>query len=353
MLTSDSDCYYTPPRLAAEMVASLGTTRLAAILDSACGTGELLTAAEQLYPNARLFGIDRDGATIARLRRRKPNWRLLIGDALEVSTWRRRVNGSAMSPADALLLNPPFSMGAAKATEVVAWTHDIQCSLAMAHVLRALEQSCAKVATAVVPESWAYADRDSSARKLIGSQYNVDLVRALKSSTFHGARANGLVVRFEQRSRPGAVVRSNNKKIALSPTAVDVIRGGLPVFQHRRSIRGIPYIHSTALRKIAERKGIDQLPTVHAIPRGLVDGHVVLVPRVGAPQREFVRAVFLPTPCQLSDCVIALRAESKSEVKAVETAVLHHFRALSNLYRGTGARYVTMTRIHHFIKTYL
>ena len=347
---SEVDRYYTPAKLALQLVEDLQGEGVRRILDSACGNGRLLSAAEQVYPSARCIGIDQDQATIKTLRRLKPEWTLIAGNALEHGTWRRRIARAPIVPADAVLLNPPFSMGPSKSLNVVAWDLSIECSLAMAHVLFSLEQSFARVGVAIVPESWAYAERDDAAHKVLRSRYHVTLLRGVKNSTFRGARANGIVARFVRGASRSKSFQGDAAK-DLSQDAAHILRGGLPVFERVRWSNGIPYIHSTAIGILSKGQCISSLEKVRQISRGVVSGHVVLVPRVGLPKLQFLRSLFLPTPCQLSDCVIAFRSNSAKEMRRVEAVLRTNFSALKAQYHGTGARYVTVRRLTNLAKS--
>lgn len=346
MLTSDTDCYYTPRRLAKSVVRSLWLESPSEVLDSACGTGHLLSAAEEMFPRSRCIGIDCDGNAIATLRHTKPMWALVVGNSLRASTWEKKVAGRAIAPAEALVLNPPFSMGFTKNQKVTAWNRAIQCSLAMAHLMSSLERSSARVAVAIVPESLIYSERDSTARAVLERRYQVDVLRGLKSSTFRGARANGLIIRLEKRRVP-AIPTTDECGVIGGPAGrqIEVIRGGLPVFQRNLCSGGVPYIHSTDLGILAKTRNSIGLDRVKAISRGTITGHVVLLPRVGEPKLNFVRAMTLKSDCQLSDCVIALRTACAGQAKVLEKTIRRRFEQLRDVYRGTGARYVTMKRV--------
>jgi predicted RNA methylase len=351
MLTSDADRYYTPPSIATTVARAIGDIRPKTILDSACGSGNLLDAAESVHPKVRCVGIDSDRNMIARLRRQRPDWTLFVGDALCRDTWARKIDGQLATLAEVVVLNPPFSMGAKKGGKFRVWGQEIRCSLAMAHVLSALENSQAKLAIAIVPESWAHSDMDDVGRQLLCKRYRVEMIRRLRNSTFSGARANALVIRLERLVSAIQLFSDVHLQSISSQISapIQVIRGGLPVFEAVRTRSGVPYVHSTDIHRLVSSE-TTALGKVKPIARGLVSGHVVLIPRVGTPRSECIRALHLREMSQLSDCVIALRARNRKEALSVERLLLDRAVELNDLYHGTGAQYVTVSRITEWIK---
>lgn len=337
MLAPDLDRYYTPAPLAAEMVGAIGIHDPVGYLDSACGQGRLLEAAQAAHPSARILGIDSDRQVIRRLRRRWPAWTLKTADALIESTWQR----VAAEEPEVALLNPPFSMGTGKGVIVYLGTSNtLRCSVAMAHLLRVCEHARPASIVAIVPESLFFSDLDRSARRTVRARYSLEIVRGVRNSTFSGARANALVVRLQRRAAA--------RRMPDAPLEVafpDLVRGGLPLFEARTRNDGIPLVHSTDLQDIVDRGLSASARRVRSIGRGVVSGHVLLLPRVGVPNQDQVRPVYLRRRVQLSDCVIAYHGKDEDTCERVAEVILNEWRSFRGLYRGTGARYVTMARL--------
>ncbi len=341
MFAPDLDRYYTPVPLAAEMVGAVGIHDPVGYLDSTCGQGRLLEAAQAAHPSARILGIDSDSQAIRRLWRSWPTWTLKTADALIETTWDR----IASEEPEVALLNPPFSMGTRKGVNVyLGASTTLRCSVAMAHLLRVCEHARPASIVAIVPESLFFSDLDSSARKTLRARYSLEIVRGVRNSTFSGARANALVVRLQR--------RATARRVSDAPTAValpDLVRGGLPLFEARTSNDGMPLVHSTDLQDIADRGLSRNLRRVRAIHRGVVSGHVLLLPRVGVPHPAQIRPVYLNRRVQLSDCVIAYHGKDEDTCDHVAGVILKEWRGFRGLYRGTGARYVTMARLGRWI----
>ncbi len=338
MLTADPDRYYTPAHLAERVAAATGAVHVRSVIDSNCGAGSLLQAAESVFPRASILGIDADRDAIRRLRTRRPHWHLVTGNALSPLAWKRLSDRHSYEN-ELAVLNPPFSMGSAKGCEVVVWGVSLRCSLSMAHVISTINHANPKKVVAIVPESWAFSHGDQGARSLIEARYSIDRISSIKNSAFRGARANTILVSLTRRSRVQTALDRDCRSEAASPP---LIRGGLPVFEARRSTKGIPFIHSTDLLQLASGlASVDLQP----IGRGKVSGHVVLFPRVGLPKKEQLKAISLQTTVQLSDCVIALRCANRERARLIESELGRNFDSLRAIYKGTGARYVTVERL--------
>lgn len=198
------------------------------------------------------------------------------------------------------------------------------------------------VIAAILPESCAGSDLDRSARRFIDSAYEVNIIERVGSSTFVGASANSFIVRMVRSSKELTVVAPSNGVGASCP--LEVVRGGIPVFQRIKQRSGLPFIHSVNIRDLDGAK-TDRLDKVQAIGRGVIQGHFVLFPRVGLPSRIGLKAVHFKRPVQLSDCVIGVRCLNRNHAEGVAGALESRFDEFSALYRGTGARYVTVASV--------
>lgn len=202
----DLDRYYTPMAVAERVVEATGASDMESCVDTACGGGSLLRASESRFPRVRCIGVDRDRGAILRLAREKPGWILSRADLLRLKPEDSIAALDHGVGCDFALMNPPFSMGRAKGT-LVAWRERrFRASVAMGHVLRTLELfSPRRGGVAVVPESLMFSRLDDDARRALAAYYRLDIVGSLKNSTFRGARANALLVRFSAQSERRAV----------------------------------------------------------------------------------------------------------------------------------------------------
>lgn len=337
------DRYYTPEDVAAEVAAIVRHEAATTVLDSNCGPGRLLDAAATVFPRARFMGIDLDRRALAVLSRLRPSWRLVYGDALTPSPWVVLQNTST----DVAVLNPPFSMIAGRGSQAEYEGATVRVSTSMAHVLAVLDRAKPNRVAAILPESWAFSDLDSAARAMISRRYLVEIVRKIKNSTFRGARANCLLVSFSRRLRVRNP-RENVGELCELPHGMQLVRGGLPLFQADFTNEGTPYLHTTDIVPLTLH---GTLPgrRVRPIGRGLVRGHTILLPRVGVPSKDACCPVFLPRWTQLSDCVLAISTPDRDTANRVCDLVHVDWAALLSCYSGTGARFTTETRLRQYL----
>lgn len=348
----DLDRYYTPPSLASELVAAgLATVPQARVIaDTACGAGNLLTAAEGILSGATCIGIDTDRNAIRRLRVRNPQWLLSVANVLDSRVFPRVRAVTDAPDCDLLTLNPPFSMSESKSIAALFYGSELRTSVAMAHILRSLEMfEPAGGAVAIVPESLLFSDVDAKARELVAQRYNVNVLRGLSNSTFQGARANALLVKWTPRKLIAEVVIAHSAHSAATEPVIT--RGGLPIFEARRSRNGIPLVHSTSIVRLVETGSTDHCTSVKPIARGVVSGVLLLLPRVGVPLREYVRVVRVTSPVQLSDCVFSLRFSSMRKASLFRACILECWDDLVSRYRGTGARYISVARMNDWVQS--
>jgi hypothetical protein len=338
----DLDRYYTPRDVALQLAGAIDLPTVSGIVDSNCGAGHLLAAASDIFPMAQCMGIDSDEDAVLRLADSRPNWKLVVGDALSEDSW-------AVYPSftpDVAVLNPPFSMMHARGVIANLGGEEFRASNAMAHVIAAIHNSNPRRLVAILPESWVYSEMDAVGRQKIAATYDVDVVNKLTNSTFNGARVNALVVSLRRRTEQLAPTTGEH---LVFPRGVQVIRGGLPLFEAKNFVGGLPLIHSTDISRIVHGADLGSLRHVSRIGRGVVQGSVVLLPRVGVPKLENIDYVYLRRAAQLSDCVIAVRFECKVDAQIFVDHLRGKWSQFVKIYTGTGARFVTCGRLHDWI----
>lgn len=336
------DRFYTPVSVASTLTDAVGVSGVQSCADPNCGHGRLLLSAEAQWPDAEFWGLDIDRRAVRRVRRHRPRWTVSVGNLLSPRSVARTQIFRNGNRCDVLLTNPPFSMGPGKG--VVRAGAAYRCSLAMAHILAGIELFRPRCAIgAIVPESLLYSDLDEAARAELAKAWAVEEIRCVPQATFQGTRAHSSLVVLRPENRGSE--RSGVDRIeAAGGVAADLVRGGLPVHEARLSAeKGIPFVHSTDLVALVE--GSYRAKLVFPLGRGCVVGPVILLPRVGVPSVEHVAALEFEHPVQLSDCVIGLRFISNNA--AMNTAEMIRAKAdsLVGLYKGTGARYVTVRRV--------
>lgn len=342
----DLDQYYTPSDVAEAIIADSVAIAPRICVDSTCGTGRLLDAANAVFGDVKCIGIDKDKRTIANLKRRNPEWVLSVADLLNPSSCIRSLALSSTRDCDLLVLNPPFSCGGLRYVDVNYLGSQLRASVAMAHILRSFDLFKPKHgAVIIVPESLLYSDVDLHGRNLLCRNYSIEKISELKSTTFKGARVRATAVRVY----PDKKLMSSKKEISFlqGDISVSVTRGGLPVFMMEKSRAGVPFVHSTDIKFVSDKRHCFTLTKSNF--SGRVSGWIILIPRVGVPDRHILKAVYFPDEIQISDCVIALEFSSRQQAKLAENRIGLNWDGLLSIYRGTGARYITIARLKEWL----
>ena len=341
-LTSALDRFYTPGSLASTLTEALNFRNVNSCADPTCGHGQLLLSAEAQWPKARFLGLDIDRRAVRKVQRHRPQWTVSVGDMMSPISLSRTQIVRHGNTCELLLTNPPFSMGVSKG--VCRPGSSYRCSIAIAHILAAIELFQPTLGVgAIVPESLLYSDLDETARNELAIKWILEQVLSVPQSTFKGTSARSAVVML--RPRDGESTSPLVEPICtLLNLSADLVRGGLPVHKAVFPRKGgLPFIHTTDL--VALASGTNKTKRVTSYCRGQIVGSVVLLPRVGIPSIEQISPLKFTGSVQLSDCVIGIRFKSHNSATDAAKVMCNKFESLVNLYRGTGARYVTVQRI--------
>jgi len=343
------DQYFTPLKIAEKIFIKSGISKPNNCLDTTCGSGYLLQAASKVFGDIQCIGIDKDKKIINSLRRKRPNWLLSVANLLEPGSLKKTNVFSSTIECDLLTLNPPFSQNNKKHVNILYKNSQLKCSIAMAYILKSIETFQPKNgAIIIVPESLLFSEIDAIPRLALGKDFSIRTIMELDINTFYGTRARTSVIRLESTRKEieqYSFINSDKKHLI----KIHLIRGGLPVHKFVPSPTGKDFIHSTSIKSLTASTDKLQLPKTKQIMKGAVSGWVLLLPRVGIPNRKMLKCINLTKTIQLSDCVIALDFETEREAIEVETRIKTDFDSLLNLYRGTGARYVTILKLKSWL----
>ncbi|MBU2886412.1 N-6 DNA methylase [Gilvimarinus agarilyticus] len=347
----DLDQYFTPPDLAEEVIRHSYKYDSCVVIDPTCGAGNLLSAACNVFQKVKCVGLDKDTVTIRKLRRCNPEWTLSAADLLcKVSCRNATATRMHNLEEGLLLLNPPFSHKNNKSVNAYYNGIHLKASVAMTYILRSFELfSPRRGGLAIVPESVLFSDTDAHARQLLLEANNIELVTELSSNTFLGARARSSVVKISPKRNPASSASfflSEQRVGVKLNDPYEVVRGALPVYASldEKDKEGVPYIHTTDLADLLEDQ-LDGVLRVDSNKKGKISGPVILLPRVGTPQEKLIKAISLPSEIHLSDCVLGLRFQTITAAKRAERLIKENFTEFETLYRGTGARYITLSRL--------
>lgn len=341
------DEIYTPTELAKELVDHLSKPIVPRLIaDFAVGDGRLLDAAHKKFPTSKIVAVDISKRVISKLRITRPKWFAYRADFLtypnnELSRLSRHEHGI-----DLVLLNPPFSNRGNARWGAAIDGRDVECSRAMAFLVRALSFLSAKgELLAIMPNGSLTSERDELGWNLLRKRFDLQTLRLNGSSAFPGWRPTTAIVRLRPKIdglSTGRPVRSSGN--GEQPISVQLMRGSLPVFkasvcQHRS---GYPFVHTTNIRD--HELVLGKTKVMH---ERVVIGPAVLFQRVGKPDIRKLCVVSRKRPVVLSDCLFAIRCTNTSDAIEVSRRVTRSWELLESRYGGTGAPYITQKRLAH------
>ena len=305
----------------------------------------MLAGALSTFPDAQPLGVDLDFAAVAAMRRRWPKGIFSNCDALKPSSLFKSRVWRVRDQVDVVLANPPFGQRSRRMLEISSWGRRIRCGLAAAHVLAALRNFSPEKMVVIVPQSLLYSERDSAALQVITTKYRMENLMSVGRDGFHTANATVNVLRFTRRSMVNTRYDAANDDPHRHLANVALVRGGIPmhVVNGRECRSGIQLCHT---RTISGR-----MSPIHVRPisRGVVSGHLVLLPRVGFPRMIHLRRRSSSSPIQLSDCVLAICCRSVCDADSVASHLTDIYDELLSCWRGTGAPYTSIKRLQGFL----
>jgi hypothetical protein len=80
-----------------------------------------------------------------------------------------------------------------------------------------------------------------------------------------------------------------------------------------------------------------------------IKGPALLIHRVGQPNIKKICIISSKEEYALSDCVIGIKTRTLKECQQLKKMIIDHWNDFSNLYKGTGAKYITIERLKFFL----
>jgi len=352
------DPHFTPADVASRVAAFL-PAETGSVLDPTAGEGSLLAAAERRFGDScRYLGLDIDIEVVRRMRRLHPTWGISSGNLLNSNSVERThvFDEACGTRPTALLVNPPFRRTAVLESlpDSPTAAYRVEPSPALRFLLSAVQTfKPTSAICGVLPEGLFTSTRDTYARSLLLNQgWTLSHSEPLPRNTFRGVFPNTRIAIFvtdaDRKTQASATAKKRKRRV-LHQSRLEIVRGGLPLHAARFSRRGVPFLHSVNISTMPTSSATRKLRRVKSITRGIVDGHVVLLPRVGVPTLEHLTALELRVPVQLSDCVIALRVGTPADSTRLASFLGARVGELRSLYSGTGARFVTVDRLRTWL----
>jgi predicted RNA methylase len=344
------DQYYTPESIAGQIISEHVKITPKICIDPTCGPGHLLKAASKYFKNVECIGIDKDSETILKLSKNKPEWDLLNADIFSNEALEYARKFSESKRCCLLVMNPPFSMGNKKSYEIMFKNEKIHTSIAMAYILRSFDLfDPSDGGFVIVPESLLYSEVDKVARELLAEHYSVNSLMDLNRKAFHGANVGAVVIQIDSRKN-SLMHKVSNIQPIFPKVEIQVTRGGMQVHKAIFTDDGVPFIHTTNLKQIKDTTNLDELPKVSASSRSKKFDWAILIPRVSKPSKKNIVLLRYNHPIQLSDCVIALHSSRFEDMDSVRHRILNDWDRFLEIYKGTGARYITIIRLTEWLR---
>ena len=349
------DKFYTPAHIASAIINCVTNKQPDIIADFTAGNGDLLTAAELIWPKKRFIANDNDKSTVKKLRTLFPTWDIsncnfLSDKSQKASEILRSVKGVV----SLILLNPPFSCRGGSKIAVNFNSKTITCSTSMAFLLRSLGYlHCNGEVLAILPQGTINNEKDQVAWAEIKLKYSVKLMDSFSRYTFYGCFPNTILVKISETPTPSGNI--NLHKTIYSSGALNtykIVRGTQQIHRLCDTVdyptpNTLPFLHTT-------RMAIKALPIcwikVHEGTR-TVKSPAVLIPRVGEPRRDKI-CIYLDSPTAVvSDCILAVECpDVDSAFFLADFIVSTWWDKFCKLYGGTCAKFLTISKLHNVLE---
>ena len=346
------DKFYTPPSLAKKMVSIALSEQPKYIADFAVGNGELLKAARERWSKGQFIAVDICKSTVTKLRHIEPDWLVTRCDFLNgTSRNRSHLLANLGGKVSLVFLNPPFTCRGGSYENVLINDTDVRCSTALAFILNSIHFLAADgQIVAILPEGCLNSEKDRIAWTTLNIYGKTEIVGTNGNRTFSGCFARTCIMRFQMiglkdrgkktKKKYSQNFQTNNK------IRIKVIRGNVQMHSlNGQGLRkSIPLIHTTELKgsKIVLSRLVDTQN------EGLC-GPMLMLPRVGQPNRTKLMVYSNVKPIVLSDCVIALKCKTISEVYKIKEIFEKEWATVEKAYGGTCAKYITITAVSQLL----
>jgi predicted RNA methylase len=336
-----NDSHYTPKALADYLISRINKKNVKTIADFCVGEGELLKAAQRKWNNAKFYGNDISSQVIQLLKRKYPKW--ILGNCDFLNS-KKRVK-LFKNKYDIILLNPPFTCKGSTINHVVFDNIVYHVSTAMAFFIESIKYlKTDGILYAILPQSVAYSQKDEKIREYLYKEYNFKIFKEINNQEFEKCSPNILLAAF------------NDKKLSFKNKTFDQINIGIKYLEIHRGkigmhkikktkVNTIPLVHSTNIKN-NKLKNI-KYKMKNNISK--IEGPAVLINRVGQPDIRKICIIPHKKEYILSDCIIGIKTKTMNDCQILKKTIIDNWSSFSNLYKGTGAKYITIKRIKYFL----
>lgn len=342
MITKDE--YYTSDSLARILVSYVPRRDVKTVADFCVGGGELVLAACERWRHAECYGVDISEDAVKLLRQKYPHWHLKVCDfTIEEERTKTFLHQHRF---DLILLNPPFTCRGSVINVLFYKGEEYHVSTAMVFIANSLQYlNDSGCLYAIVPSGIMYSQKDQRLWDTIYKNYQVTIHQENDFAYFKDCSPNISIISIKKgktKIKPGSL----SHIICQNYYDLELVRGKLSMFQVKYVENGKQLIHTTWLQNHQIING--GMKTSHSA--SLIKGPAVILPRVGNPNIGKVCLLDNKNEYVLSDCVFGLRAKNKKDAKALYIDILNDWERFKLLYKGTGAKYMTIERLKHYLR---
>lgn len=337
------DLHYTPTLLAEHLISFIEKKNISSVADFCVGEGELLLAAKRKWPKAILCGCDISEKTIISMKRAYPFWMLSKCDFLNPKS--RNSSIVLKNKYDLVLLNPPFTCKGSTIKKVFFEGQEFHMSTSMAFFVESIQYlNDEGVMYAILPQSIAYSKKDEKIRLYLIEKYNFRILEERNNQEFEKCAPNIILASINEKN---VFPMSNTaKRLNIKFNGLRIQRGSISMNEINEKNSPFVYlIHSTNIR---DNKIVDLKYKVDPI-RSRIDGPALLIHRVGQPNEKKICIINKGEAYALSDCIIGIKTFTLKDCISLKKIILENWDDFSNMYKGTGAKYITIDRIKSFL----
>lgn len=338
------DSFYTSTDLAEILVNYISNCKVNTVVDFCVGGGELLRAAQLKWTNAQYIGIDISSEAISSLKLLHPDWKVAECDFTDVIS-KNHCSVINDKKFDLILLNPPFTCKGSTINKVIHNKTTYHVSTSMLFLVEALKYMAVDGQLfAILPISNAYSQKDKIIWDVLTDEYNLTILEEPNKQYFKHCTPNIIIVSLNKFDIKNT--QRTYKRLKIDVDIISLFRGNLSMYQIKNyEMTGKPLIHSTNLRN----NKIEDIQYYINCEKSVVNGPAILIQRVGNPNIKKMCVISENESYVLSDCVIALKTKSNRDAIILFDTLIENWDDFKLLYKGTGAKYVTIERLTKFL----
>lgn len=350
----DYSKYYTPPKIAIALIGELPAIEPQKVVDICCGSCNLIFAARNKWPEAKLYGVDITEQIFSEdvIFERKDGRQFAIEHSHEFPL---------------VVANPPFFTVEHKKqfpglfVNEFKDTHTSRLEIEMFIAnLRLLQPK--GILLIIVPSSLVEAETYKEIREIVANNYYVEAIIKLDESTFGSSKINSyaLIIHNESQGNRDArfgystdnvisyATTINYENLAAGDWGLNIIKSDGPALDIKRGnissasfiTRGQPILHTAKYRRNwrPSRRYISRkiAPTVFA------ESGDIIVSRIGKSAGQW--CVYEGERIAISDCLYRIKDPDLSIFRIIEG------KSFDRNLKGVATRYITIADFCSWIK---